>query len=256
MAEESAPMEIELMIKASTIDGRRKGACLFCQEFFMGLYLLAEIRTISLNITTVDTLRPPSDFRAKFEASPPPILIANGEAIIENELIERYMMKTIPGGHNLFVNDKDVGTLIENVYGRFKVMLLKKDQQSKNALLNQLKKIDEYLGKTGMRFLTGDTLSSFDCELMPRLQHVRVAGAYFAKFEIPVELKNIWFYIYNMYYLDAFTQSCPADQDLISHYTGQLGVIMSRKEKLSTPTYNTSIPEAIVAQLEASKQSQ
>ena len=30
MAESDVP-EIELIIKASTIDGRRKGACIFCQ---------------------------------------------------------------------------------------------------------------------------------------------------------------------------------------------------------------------------------
>ena len=55
--------EIELIIKASTIDGRRKGACIFCQEYFMDLYLLAEIKAISLKITTVDMKRPPVDFR-------------------------------------------------------------------------------------------------------------------------------------------------------------------------------------------------
>ena len=49
--------EIELIIKASTIDGRRKGACLFCHEYFMDLYLLAELKTISLKITTVDMLK-------------------------------------------------------------------------------------------------------------------------------------------------------------------------------------------------------
>ena len=49
--------------QASTIDGRRKGACLFCQEYFMDLYLLAELKTISLKVTTVDMLKPPPDFR-------------------------------------------------------------------------------------------------------------------------------------------------------------------------------------------------
>lgn len=44
----------QLTLKASTIDGRRKGACLFCQEYFMDLYLLAELKTISLKVTTVD----------------------------------------------------------------------------------------------------------------------------------------------------------------------------------------------------------
>ena len=59
----SSVPEIELIIKASTIDGRRKGACIFCQEYFMDLYLLAEIKAISLKITTVDMKRPPVDFR-------------------------------------------------------------------------------------------------------------------------------------------------------------------------------------------------
>lgn len=43
---------------------------------------------------------------------------------------------------------------------------------------------------------------------------------------IPLELLTLlqnsytalWRYMYNMYQLDAFTQSCPADQDIINHY--------------------------------------
>lgn len=114
--EASEAPEIELIIKASTIDGRRKGACLFCHEYFMDLYLLAELKTISLKVTTVDMLKPPPDFRSNFEAAQPPILIDNGMAILENEKIERHIMKTVPGGHNLFVQDKEVATKIENIY--------------------------------------------------------------------------------------------------------------------------------------------
>lgn len=104
------------MLQASTIDGRRKGACLFCQEYFMDLYLLAELKTISLKVTTVDMQKPPPDFRTNFQATPPPILIDNGDAILENEKIERHIMKNIPGGHNLFVQDKEVATLVENLF--------------------------------------------------------------------------------------------------------------------------------------------
>lgn len=237
--------EIELIIKASTIDGRRKGACLFCQEYFMDLYLLAELKTISLKVTTVDMLKPPPDFRTNFEATPPPILIDNGLAVLENEKIERHIMKNVPGGHNLFVQDKDVASRIENVYSKFKLMLLKKEEASKNALLSQLKKIDEHLGKRGNRFLTGDTLCCFDCELMPRLQHIRVAGKYFMDFDIPTDLTNLWRYMYHMYHLDAFTQSCPADQDIINHYKLQQGAKMKKHEELEMPSYCTSIPDNI-----------
>lgn len=54
---------ISFLLQASTIDGRRKGDCLFCQEYFMDLYLLAELKTISLKVTTVDMQKPPPDFR-------------------------------------------------------------------------------------------------------------------------------------------------------------------------------------------------
>jgi hypothetical protein len=230
--------EIELIIKASTIDGRRKGACLFCQEYFMDLYLLAELKTISLKVTTVDMQKPPPDFRSNFEATPPPILIDGGLAVLENEKIERHIMKNIPGGHNLFVQDKEVAVLIENVYSKFKLMLLKKDDQSMKNLLTQLQKIDSHLGKKETRFLTGDTLCCFDCELMPRLQHIRVAGSFFVTgFEIPKNLTNLWKYMMNMYNLDAFTQSCPADQDIINHYKLQQGVKMKKHEELETPTF-------------------
>lgn len=82
----------------------------------MDLYLLAELKTISLKVTTVDMQKPPPDFRTNFQATPPPILIDNGDAILENEKIERHIMKNIPGGHNLFVQDKEVATLVENLF--------------------------------------------------------------------------------------------------------------------------------------------
>ena len=52
------------------------------QEYFMDLYLLAELKTISLKITTVDMKRPPPDFRSNFEAAQPPILIDGGEKFL------------------------------------------------------------------------------------------------------------------------------------------------------------------------------
>ena len=48
--------------------------------------------------------------RSNFEAAQPPILIDNGVAVLENEKIERHIMKNIPGGHNLFVPDQVEGS--------------------------------------------------------------------------------------------------------------------------------------------------
>lgn len=59
---------------------------------------------------------------------------------------------------------------------KLKLMLLKNDDSKTNSLMSHLRKINEHLGRKGTRFLTGDTMCCFDCELMPRLQHIRVAG--------------------------------------------------------------------------------
>lgn len=83
---------------------------------------------------------------------------------------------------------------------------------------------------------------------MPRLQHIRVAGKYFTDFEIPNTFEALWRYMYNMYQLDAFTQSCPADQDIINHYKLQQAkgdvkqMKINKHEELETPTFTTSIP--------------
>jgi len=212
----------------------------------MDLYLLAELKTISLKITTVDMKRPPADFRSNFEAAQPPILIDSGMAILENEKIERHIMKNVPGGHNLFVPDQDVVKKIENVYSKFKHMLLKRDEVSKNALTAVMERINKMLGEKGTRFLTGDTMCCFDCELMPKLQHIRVAGSFFCDYEIPSNLTHLWKYIKEMYQLDAFTQSNPADQDIINVYKQQQGVRSKKREELETPSYTTSIPAVIV----------
>jgi len=151
-------------------------------------------------------------------------------------------MKNVPGGHNLFFSDKETANVIENLYSKFKLMLTRKDEASSRNLLNQIKNINNHLEKRQSRFLTGDAMCCFDCELMPRLQHIRVAGKYFSSFEIPADFTGVWNYMHNMYQLDAFTQSCPADQDIINHYKLQIGTKLKKHEELETPTYTTSIP--------------
>lgn len=82
----------------------------------MDLYLLAELKTIALKVTTVNMSKPPKDFRSKFDSTMPPILIDGDEAVLDNEKIERHIMKNIPGGHNLFVSDRETSKVIENIY--------------------------------------------------------------------------------------------------------------------------------------------
>lgn len=118
--------------------------------------------------------KPPPDFRTNFEATHPPILIDNGLAILENDKIERHIMKNVPGGHNLFVQDKEVATLIENLYSKLKLVLVKKDEQKNNALLLHLKKINDHMDQRKSRFLTG----KLNAEEFDRFQRMKINFKY------------------------------------------------------------------------------
>lgn len=148
-------------------------------------------------------------------------------------------------------------------------MLVKRDEASKKAVITLLQRLNDTLATKGTRFLTGDTLCCFDCELMPKLQHIRVAGKAFLGFEIPQSMTHLWAYIREMYQLDAFTQSCPADQvqdtmssiwETLSHTSRQFQDIihmykmqqqlgsfakMKSREELEVPTYTTTVPSTV-----------
>ena len=67
-------------------------------------------------------------------------------------------------------------------------MLVKRDEASKKSVMTLLQRINDTLASKATRFLTGETLCCFDCELMPKLQHIRVAGKFFVDFEAKVSL--------------------------------------------------------------------
>ena len=69
-------------------------------------------------------------------------------------------------------------------------------------------------------------------------------------FEVPEDFVFLWRYMYHMYNLDAFKQSCPADQDIINHYKLQQRTKLAKHEELELPTYTTSIPDSAFAQLD------
>lgn len=63
--------------------------------------------------------------------------------------------------------------------------------QTYNKLIEQLATIDNLLAQRKSLYLLGDTMTEFDCELMPRLHHVRIVGEHILGFEIPHGLVNL-----------------------------------------------------------------
>uniref|UniRef100_A0A1I8FLJ6 GST C-terminal domain-containing protein n=1 Tax=Macrostomum lignano TaxID=282301 RepID=A0A1I8FLJ6_9PLAT len=79
--------------------------------------------------------------------------------------------------------------------------------ENSTPLLHVLRRIDSFWAPAGCRYLLSDELTYADCQLMPKLHHVKMAGkAYYSA----------------MYDCEAFRCSCPADRDLYQLYYDKL----------------------------------
>ncbi|CAK9294518.1 unnamed protein product [Gordionus sp. m RMFG-2023] len=247
MTSERKKPEIELFIKASNIDGVRNGACIFCHKWFMVLYQKSKSNELALTVTTVNMKQYPKEIK-ELTHSQPPILLNEDLAMPEERILD-HLREEFPDPE-MFASRDNVKKKIENVYSKFNHFLAatneESEQRAEKSLLYELQTINNHLAHQMTNYLCGDQLSIYDCELMPKLQHIRVAGRAYKKFEIPHALSYLWTYIANMYQLDAFKETCPADQDIIANYRGKaksdfIGSPRAQ-EALEQPTYTLDTP--------------
>ncbi len=67
----------------------------------------------------------------------------------------------------------------------------------------------------------------------------------YKNFEIPTELVYLWRYLRDAYDADAFSESCPADREVITHYDGKASCrakIPAKRSQLMGEERTLSIP--------------
>ena len=97
------------------------------------------------------------------------------------------------------------------------------------ALEVSLSKLDYFLSRLTTPFLSGNTMSHLDCEILPKLHHLRVAAGVLKGYQIPARLSSVWRYLHQGYNSQVFSKSCPPDQEILLHWA----------DRPDTPTIST-----------------
>ncbi|GAB6019926.1 hypothetical protein CHUAL_001457 [Chamberlinius hualienensis] len=209
--------ELTLYVKAGS-DGVRYGACPICQRVFMLLSLRLRYQQLSFKVATINLAKPPEDFRKLGLKRLPALHYAANELALDNvdEIID-FLDENFPLNNN---ND-DVNGEVDvefNVFSKF-CFFIKDVCKDPVHLMGELTKLDKQLRETsGRRFLLADELSEPDCQLLPKLQHIRVASGHLKGFELPTQLTALWKYLYHAYSEPIFVQSCPSDQEIVIYW--------------------------------------
>ncbi|XP_015222197.1 chloride intracellular channel protein 3 [Lepisosteus oculatus] len=225
--------KIELFIKASD-DGGSVGNCPFCQRLFMILWL----KGINFTLTTVDMKRAPEVLKDLAPGSQPPFLLYNDEVRTDTNKIEEFLEETLapPLYPKLCCRYKESNMAGDDIFHKFSAYV-KNPNPGLNDLLERkflksLMKLDQYLLtplpheldqnpdiQTSTRcFLDGNELTLADCNLLPKLNIVKVVCRKYRGFEMPAELQGLTRYLEHAYRRDEFRHTCPNDAEILLAY--------------------------------------
>ncbi|XP_030004961.1 chloride intracellular channel protein 3 [Sphaeramia orbicularis] len=225
--------KIELFVKASS-DAESVGNCPFCQRLFMILWLKGVIFTL----TTVDMKRAPDVLKALAPGSQPPFLIYNNEVKTDTNKIEEFLEETLapPEYPKLCCRYKESNAAGEDIFLKFSAYIKNPNPGLNNSLekkfLKTLLKLNNYLEtplpdeldknpnitESKRLYLDGDELTLADCNLLPKLNIVKVVCKEYRDFSIPSELKSLKRYLDNAYKQDQFRYTCPNDDEILFAY--------------------------------------
>lgn len=230
------PNKIHLFVKAGQ-DGRSQGACPFCQTVFLQLLVKAKANKFNFDVLTINVDNPPKEFKEL--SLKPPVLIHGSSKLLDSSIesddteavilsdvdeIAEYLDRLYPNSP-LIETNPDATRVCLNVFSKFSFFIREVSSKS-NSLEAELEKIDTYLKNVynneidQVKFMNGTShMSLIDCSLLPKLQHIRIAGESIKQFRIPYRLKFLWKYIKLSYETDSFQKSCPPDREIIWHWS-------------------------------------
>lgn len=214
---------ITVYVKAGA-DGQRLGACPFCQRVFMVLLLKCGRAGVDFSVVPVTLSRPPEEFRRRSLRCLPALVVADRDDVVLDTVddIITYLDARYPRT-KLCYDNADADCAVKDLFGRF-CFFIKQVSKDSSYLEGALAKLDSYLARVyesdaSAKFLcAGTELCHLDCELLPKLQHIRVACAALKHFHVAAHWKHVWRYLHNAYSHQVFVTTCPSDQEIILHW--------------------------------------
>ncbi|THD21016.1 Chloride intracellular channel protein 4 [Fasciola hepatica] len=247
---------VELFVRAAPSNKKEKGPCLVSQQWMMVLHTLEMKGLIKLHVTPTSLENPPENYVKLNAARLLPIAWiqsgeldeedATGMVISSSGSLEALMQKLKEPNLNAKLKKEDVlhaEKVCQDLYKNFMHYVRNNVDKS---LLSTLSNLDSYLASQNGIYLLGNELSYVDCQLMPRLQHIRVAGRAYKDFDIPHNFSHLWQYIKNMYDTESFVYSCPSDRDILMHYEERDPLPKDIRPCLLGPEYLHDIPQSKV----------
>jgi len=220
--------KVVLYVKANDKLGRGLGDCPFSHRIMMCLNL----KQITCKYIPVNLKIIPPEFKQFCNNAGVPIkvpVLVHGKYVVYNsEDIAYYIDKEWPDPP-LTCGNEMANKTGANLFQKFCGYLRNKnpgfEEKTRDALLDELKKLNNFLESVNSpgAFMNGDTMQHPDCDILPKLQHVKVALKKYKDFDIPDYLPSLHAYMQAASQHPSFNATCPSDEAIVEgwrkHFT-------------------------------------
>ena len=207
-----------LFVKAGK-DGVALGDCPFSQKANLSL----RFQNIDFTVDHINLKDKPQWFLDLNEDGTTPVYVDQTLAIGDSEEIIEHADKIATTGFKLIREDdpnwQKAYDAVAPIFGSLVRLLKNKDDEKedelKAALTDALVQLDQYLASIDSKYLLSDTVSSLDCNLAPKLEHIIVAAGHYKSFTIPETCEMLLNYIQNFKETEQWQQTVCEPSEII-----------------------------------------
>ncbi|XP_021295640.1 glutathione S-transferase DHAR2-like [Herrania umbratica] len=204
-------MALEICVKAAAGAPDVLGDCPFCQRVLLTL----EEKKVPYKMHLVNLSDKPQWFLEISPEGKVPVVKFDEKWVPDSDVIVGILEEKYP--EPSLKTPPEFASVGSKIFGAFITFLKSKDANdgSEQALLNELKALDEHLKGQGP-FIAGEKITAADLSLGPKLYHLEIALGHFKKWTIPESLTCVHSYLKLVFSRESFVKTNVAKEFVIA----------------------------------------
>lgn len=201
-------MALEVAVKAAVGDPTLLGDCPFCQRVLLTL----EEKKVPYKLHLIDLAAKPEWFLAVNPEGKVPVVKFDEKWVSDSDVIVGIIEEKYP--EPSLVTPPEFSSVGSKIFGSFIAFLKSKDPNdgSEQALLNELKALDEHLKAHGP-YIAGEKVTAADLSLAPKFYHLDVVLEHFKKWTVPEDLTHFHNYKKLLFSRETFEKTKPVAKE-------------------------------------------
>ncbi|XP_077977759.1 uncharacterized protein LOC144433327 [Glandiceps talaboti] len=202
-------------------NGETLGDCPFSHR----IQMILQLKGLDYQVIPINTQVKPREFLDMNPSGKVPVLVHGDGIMDDSTAIADYLETTFPDPPlraNGPLPEKAGMDIFQKFTAFLKAQDPNKNENLRRSLRDELMKLDSFLSNSPGVFLDGDSLKLPDCNIIPKLYHIKVAAKHYKEFEMPEDFPALKQYLDESFETEAFLKTKCEEEEIIYGWSKHL----------------------------------